>query len=98
MLRRSRPLMLLVRKGGRNKDLPPSLERFHRTSLVRGLFSFPAILILRVFYSLNAVDFLVRSLLNECTGCSWHALNLHAFLMIYKEKNFSSVFPPFPPP
>lgn len=35
--------------------------------------------------------FLVHSLLNECTGCFWHALSLHAFLMIYKEKSFSSL-------
>lgn len=51
------------------------------------------------FFFFNAVSFLVRSLLNECTGCFWHALNLHAFLMIYKEKNFFSLslFPSIPP-
>lgn len=42
--------------------------------------------------------FLVHSLLNECTGCFWHALSLHAFLMIYKEKSFSSLSLFLPPP
>lgn len=69
------------------------LEHSHPTSLLHGLFGF---LFFRkisflFFFCFNAVDFLVRSLLNECTGCFWRALNLHAFLMIYKEKNFFSL-------
>lgn len=77
------------------------LEHSHPTSLLHGLFGF---LFFRkisflFFFCFNAVDFLVRSLLNECTGCFWRALNLHAFLMIYKEKNFFSLslFPSIPP-
>lgn len=73
----------------------PSLprEHFHPTSLLHGLFSSSALLIFRksffFLFAFNAVGFLMHSLLNECTGCFWRALNLHAFLMIYKEKNFS---------
>lgn len=90
MRQHSRLLMLSVRRGdGRGSLSLPGAFPPHQSPPWLVWFPFFLEKSLFFFFCFNAVGFLVRSLLNECTDCFWRALNLHAFLMFTRKRIFS---------